>query len=72
MILGGGCLIINLMNEVIKNMDKKIQEQENDYAITKRAVDYSQWYLDVIAAGELADNSPVRGCMVIRPNGYAI
>ena len=72
MILGGGCLIINLMNEVIKNMDKKIQEQESDYAITPRAVDYSQWYLDVIAAGELADNSPVRGCMVIRPNGYAI
>ena len=53
-------------------MDKKTQEQENDYAITPRAVDYSQWYLDIIAAAELADNSPVRGCMVIRPNGYAI
>ena len=40
--------------------------------ITKRAQDYSRWYLDVIQAAELADNSPVRGCMVIRPNGYAI
>ena len=40
--------------------------------ITPRNVDYSRWYLDVIAAAELADNSPVRGCMVIRPNGYAI
>ena len=40
--------------------------------ITKRADDYSRWYLDVIQAAELAENSPVRGCMVIRPNGYAI
>ncbi len=40
--------------------------------ITKRSEDYSRWYQDVIRAAELADNSPVRGCMVIRPNGYAI
>ncbi len=40
--------------------------------ITKRSDDYSRWYLDVIQAAELAENSPVRGCMVIRPNGYAI
>ena len=40
--------------------------------ITPRANDYPQWYLDVIKAGELADYSPVRGCMIIRPNGYAI
>jgi prolyl-tRNA synthetase len=40
--------------------------------ITPRTRNYSQWYLDVIAAAGLADNSPVRGCMVIKPNGYAI
>jgi len=40
--------------------------------ITPRATDYSQWYLDVIAAGELTDKSPVRGCMVIKPHGYGI
>jgi len=40
--------------------------------ITPRAQDYSQWYQDVILAAELADYSPVRGCMVIRPNGYGI
>ncbi len=40
--------------------------------ITRRADDYSRWYQDVIQAAELADYSPVRGCMVIRPNGYAI
>ncbi len=40
--------------------------------ITKRSVDYARWYTDVIQAAELADYSPVRGCMVIRPNGYAI
>ncbi len=40
--------------------------------ITTREKDFSQWYLDVIRVAELADYSPVRGCMVIRPNGYAI
>lgn len=40
--------------------------------ITPRAQDYSKWYHDVIEAAELASYSPVRGCMVIRPNGYAI
>lgn len=40
--------------------------------ITARSKDYPEWYLDVIKAAELADHSPVRGCMVIRPNGYAL
>lgn len=40
--------------------------------ITNRAQDYSQWYLDIIKEAKLADHSPVRGCMVIRPNGFAL
>src|SRR5438477_12289712 len=40
--------------------------------ITKRSEDFSRWYTDVIAAAELADYAPVKGCMIIRPNGYAI
>jgi prolyl-tRNA synthetase len=40
--------------------------------IKTRAEDYSQWYLDVIKAAQLADYAPVRGCMVIRPEGFAI
>jgi prolyl-tRNA synthetase len=40
--------------------------------ITKRSEDYSKWYLDIISAAKLADYAPVKGCMVIRPNGYAI
>lgn len=40
--------------------------------ITTREEDYSRWYTDVIAQAKLADYSPVKGCMVIRPNGYAI
>ncbi|MGH7213508.1 MAG: aminoacyl--tRNA ligase-related protein [Tepidisphaeraceae bacterium] len=40
--------------------------------IKPRSDDYAQWYLDVIKAAQLADYSPVRGCMVIRPEGYAI
>jgi prolyl-tRNA synthetase len=40
--------------------------------ITTQEKDYSQWYLDVIREAKLAEHSPVRGCMVIRPTGYAI
>lgn len=40
--------------------------------ITPRAEDFSQWYSDVIQHAKLADQSPVRGCMVLRPNGYAL
>jgi prolyl-tRNA synthetase len=40
--------------------------------ITPRSEDYSQWYLDIVRKAGLADNSPVRGCMVIRPHGFAI
>ncbi len=40
--------------------------------ITPRDKDYSRWYTDVILQAKLADYSPVKGCMVIRPNGYAI
>ncbi|MEX0593760.1 MAG: proline--tRNA ligase [Balneolaceae bacterium] len=40
--------------------------------ITARDEDYSQWYLDVVREARLADHSPVRGCMVIRPNGFSL
>jgi prolyl-tRNA synthetase len=40
--------------------------------ITPRSEDYSQWYLDIVQKARLADNSPVRGCMVIKPHGYGI
>ena len=40
--------------------------------VTKRADDYAQWYLDVVKVAGLAENSDVRGCMVIKPHGYAI
>src|SRR5436309_10219824 len=40
--------------------------------ITSRAQDYSQWYLDIVHRAGLAENSDVRGCMVIKPHGYAV
>lgn len=40
--------------------------------ITKRTEDYSQWYVDVTLGAEMADYAPVKGCMVIRPWGYAV
>ncbi len=40
--------------------------------ITPRSQDFSEWYHDVVVQARLADYSPVKGCMVIRPNGYSI
>ena len=40
--------------------------------LTTRAQDYSQWYNDLVLKGSLADYSAVRGCMVIKPYGYAL
>ena len=50
----------------------KEQKQEFVTHITPRSEDFSQWYTDVIKQTELCDYAPVRGCMIIRPYGYAI
>ncbi|MBI6873215.1 proline--tRNA ligase [Clostridium aciditolerans] len=46
---------------------KKLVEQ-----ITPMDVDFAQWYTDIVKKAELADYSSIKGCMIIRPNGYAI
>jgi prolyl-tRNA synthetase len=53
-------------------MSKKPETGSFVTEITLRSQDFSQWYLDVVRRAELADYSPVKGCMVIRPYGYAI
>ena len=47
--------------------DKKFVE-----SITDMEVDFPQWYTDVVIKADLVDYSSVRGCMIIRPYGYAI
>jgi len=47
--------------------DKKLVEQ-----ITSRSEDFTQWYTDVVKKAELMDYSSVKGCMIFKPNGYAI
>jgi prolyl-tRNA synthetase len=49
-----------------KNMNNDINK------ITSRRENFSQWYLDVIREADLAENSPVRGSMIIKPYGYAL
>jgi prolyl-tRNA synthetase len=44
----------------------------NNLGVTPRAEDYSEWYNDVVVKADLADHSSVRGCMVIKPHGYAM
>ena len=40
--------------------------------LTKRSVDYSRWYNELVVKADLAEQADVRGCMVIKPYGYAI
>ena len=40
--------------------------------LTKRSENYSQWYNELVVKADLAEQSDVRGCMVIKPYGYAI
>ena len=40
--------------------------------LTKRSENYSQWYNELVVKADLAEQSAVRGCMVIKPYGYAI
>ena len=49
------------------SQQKKMVEE-----ITGRDQDFAKWYTDIVKKAELADYSPVRGCMIIRPYGYAI
>src|SRR5437762_7857952 len=53
-------------------MAKKTGTETFVTEITPQSEDFSRWYLDVVRRAELADYSPVKGCMVIRPYGYAI
>jgi prolyl-tRNA synthetase len=43
-----------------------------DLGITPRAENYSEWYNDLVKRADLAENSAVRGCMVVKPHGYAM
>ena len=40
--------------------------------LTTRSQDYSKWYNELVLRADLAENSAVRGCMIIKPYGYAI
>src|SRR5205809_84211 len=53
-------------------MSKKPQPETFVTEITPRSQDFSRWYLDVVRRAEMADYSPVKGFMVIRPYGYAM
>jgi prolyl-tRNA synthetase len=48
------------------------KEKADLQKITKREEDYSRWYLDIVERAKLAEESGIRGCMVIRPEGFAI
>lgn len=54
------------------SQQRETKGDEENLGITARAADYGQWYQDIVKKAELAEHSPVRGCMVIRPHGYAI
>ena len=62
----------------LKQMADDIEQSDNEPAggevgeITPKSENFSRWYIDVVRRAELADYTPVKGCMVIRPYGYGI
>lgn len=75
-----GAPVINTKGNCLQSLGFPLKEKETDKYImakelkhmTKRAENYSQWYNDLVVKAELAEQSAVRGCMVIKPYGYAI
>ncbi|CAJ1329591.1 unnamed protein product [Effrenium voratum] len=61
-----------LERPIVSVKAKKKKAVEPDLKITPRSEDWSAWYLDVIAAGDLLDDAPVRGCKIFKPNGFAV
>ncbi|MDP1624855.1 MAG: proline--tRNA ligase [bacterium] len=53
-------------------MSSELKNNKVEKKITGRNEDYSQWYLDIVASADLAEWGPVKGCMVIKPYGYAL
>jgi prolyl-tRNA synthetase len=53
-------------------MSKETELPDLPTEITPQSQDFGRWYIDVVRRAELADYSPVKGCMVIRPYGYAV
>lgn len=61
-------IIIDRIERIKKMADKKKMVE----AITSRDEDFAKWYTDIVTKAELIDYSSVKGCMVIRPYGYAV
>ena len=57
---------LTLQGNSANNMAKELKD------LTKRSVDYSKWYNELVVKADLAEQADVRGCMVIKPYGYAI
>ena len=64
---------MNFFVPLQQNLRKKTKIMAKELKdLTKRADNYSQWYNDLVVKADLAEQSAVRGCMVIKPYGYAI
>ncbi len=58
--------------QALKKTDNNDEEDSESDFITARSADYSKWYNDLIRVAGLAETSPVRGCMVIKPWGMSL
>jgi prolyl-tRNA synthetase len=58
--------------DILVNIGKNFTMKQQSAISPTRKDDYPQWYQQVIKAADLAENSPVRGCMIIKPWGYAL
>lgn len=68
-----GCGVYQTPKQLIyKEKEKMAKDKKLVEAITSMETDFAQWYTDVVRKAELIEYSSVRGCVILRPNGYAI
>jgi prolyl-tRNA synthetase len=68
----GGLFLLSFIRLYRKGESGMAKEKKLVEAITSMEEDFAQWYTDVVKKAELVDYSSVKGCMILRPNGYAI
>jgi len=65
-------LALRAVKEKIEEETEERRQKKFDGSITPRSDDWSTWYLDLVDAADLVENAPVRGCKILKPDGFAL
>src|SRR5437763_15204594 len=64
--------MIGFLNRTNRYVSRRICKRMSELKLPSRSEDFSEWYNQLVLKAELADYAPVRGCMIVRPYGWAL